>query len=801
MRIRGVSHLLHLLLLFLPFSAIAQTHSNISLGSSLSNLDENMSWRSPSGEFAFGFHLLPEKNLFLLAIWFDQIPEKTIVWSANGDNLVQKGSRVELTTNGRLVLNDHQGEEIWWTESNNGGIVVSAAMLDTGNFVLMSMDSIVWASFDNPTDNILPTQILGLDKNLTSRLIETDYSRGRFLFNLQSDGNFVFYPIALPTEYRYSPYWASNTYERGSQLVFNSSGRIYIKLRDGGSQDLAPANEVPTMEFYQRATFDFDGVFRQYLRPKTQFSDGRWAMSWSVAWFLPSDMCFIEFGILGSGACGLNSYCKMDENQRPSCHCPPGYSFLDPNNKYKGCEQDFRLQNCSQESQDRSKEEPQYQMIEMLNTDWKQSDYEKYSHVNEDQCREFCLNDCLCMAAAFRDGDCLKKSVPLSNGKMDPRIGVKILVKVSKNISTLPPPSVDTGKKDRSTLILVGSVLLGSSVFLNFMFFLAILLLCFILQGRKLREVKQDSTMLGKNLQSFSYKELKEATGEFKEELGRGAFGTVYKGSLVVDDSTSSVAVKKLEKVVEEGEKEFMTEVIAIGQTHHKNLVQLLGFCDEGPHRLLVYEFMSNGSLSSFLFGGLKPKWNLRMQIALGIARGLMYLHEECSTQIIHCDIKPSNILLDDCLTARISDFGLAKLLKTDQTRTSTGIRGTRGYVAREWFMNMPITSKVDVYSFGIVLLEIICCRKNVESKLGNEEEEILADWVYDCYREERLNLLVESEEDAMVDKQKLERLVKVAIWCIQEEQSLRPSMTKVTQMLEGAVAVSVPPDPSSSIG
>ncbi|XP_058073443.1 G-type lectin S-receptor-like serine/threonine-protein kinase LECRK3 [Magnolia sinica] len=796
-----LSHFFHLFLLFLPLSVISQTDNNIKLESSLSTQDKNPSWPSPSGEFSFGFRLLPESNLFLLAIWFDKIPEKTIVWWANRNNpLVEKGSKVELTNDG-LILKDHQDNVVWQARSRNSETVASAAMRDNGSFVLMSMDStITWESFDQPTDTILPTQVLGLDSELRSRLTETDYSKGRFSLRLQEDRNLVLYPFVLPSEdFIFDAYWASNTVDKGSELVFNSSGHIHLKLIDGSSYDLAPANRAPLTKFYQRATFDFDGVFRQYIRPKSQLTDGGWPMSWSVLWSLPSDMCSMNFR-MGPGACGYNSYCKMDENQRPSCHCPPGYSFLDPINKYKGCEPDFQPQSCSQ---DRLKEDHQFEMKELINTDWRGSDYEIHDFVNEDRCREFCLNDCLCVGASFFAGRCFKKKYPLSPGKME-SAGNKFLIKVSKNNSVLPPPRVDGRKKDRSTLILAGSVLLGGSAFLNLIFLLVTLFLFFISNLRKLPEVEKNSSMLGKNLRCFTYKELEEATSGFKEELGSGAFGTVYRGSLALGDSAdsaTSVAIKKLEKVVEDGEKEFTTEVIAIGQTHHKNLVQLIGFCDEGPHRLLVYEFMSNGSLSSFLFGSLKPKWYQRLQIAFGIARGLTYLHEECSTQIIHCDIKPQNILLDDYFTARISDFGLAKLLKTDQTRTSTGIRGTRGYVAPEWFKKMPITAKVDVYSFGIMLLEIICCRKNVESKAGNEEEVILSDWAYDCYREGRLNLLVENDQDVVIDgRQKLERLVKVAIWCIQEEPGLRPSMKKVTQMLEGAVDVSAPPDPTTFV-
>ncbi|PQM33277.1 G-type lectin S-receptor-like serine/threonine-protein kinase LECRK3 [Prunus yedoensis var. nudiflora] len=161
--------------------------------------------------------------------------------------------------------------------------------------------------------------------------------------------------------------------------------------------------------------------------------------------------------------------------------------------------------------------------------------------------------------------------------------------------------------------------------------------------------------------------ELKVATNGFMEELGRGAFATVFKGILASDDG-KCVVVKRLDTTVRENDLEFRAEVSSIGRTNHRNLVQLLGFCNEGQHRILVYEFMSNGFLASLLFGDSRPSWYRRRDIALGTARGLFYLHEQCSSQIIHCDIKPQNILLDDSFTARIADFGVAKLLKIDQT-------------------------------------------------------------------------------------------------------------------------------------
>ncbi|KAI3905659.1 hypothetical protein MKX01_036568 [Papaver californicum] len=236
-----------------------------------------------------------------------------------------------------------------------------------------------------------------------------------------------------------------------------------------------------------------------------------------------------------------------------------------------------------------------------------------------------------------------------------------------------------------------------------------------------------------------------------------------------------------------------------MGQTHHKNLVKLLGYCEEGQNRLLVYEFMNNSNLGEHLLGIAKPNRNQRVQIAFCISRGLMYLHEVCSSQIIHCDVKPQNILLDDGFTANIADFGLAKLLMHDQTvqtRSRTGVRGTRGYVAPEWFRNTPITVKVDVYSFGVVLLELISCRKGIELEQGGEEKALLTDWAYDYYTSGKLKDLVEEDEEAMNDMRRLERMVMIAIWCIQDEPTFRPSMKKVTQMLGRVIEVSVPPSP-----
>jgi serine/threonine protein kinase len=220
----------------------------------------------------------------------------------------------------------------------------------------------------------------------------------------------------------------------------------------------------------------------------------------------------------------------------------------------------------------------------------------------------------------------------------------------------------------------------------------------------------------------FTYSALARATKDFSTKIGEGGFGSVYLGLL---ENETQLAVKKLEGVGQ-GAKEFKAEVSIIGSIHHVHLVKLKGFCAEGPHRLLVYEYMARGSLDKWIFKNsentLLLTWETRYNIAIGTAKGLAYLHEECEVRIIHCDIKPQNVLLDDNFMAKVSDFGLAKLMSREQSHVFTTLRGTRGYLAPEWITNYAISEKSDVFSYGMLLLEIIGGRKNYDQWEGSEK-------------------------------------------------------------------------------
>ncbi|KAH1210941.1 hypothetical protein AAZV13_15G214200 [Glycine max] len=760
-----------------------------SVGDSLMAGNGTSRWLSPSGDFAFGFYQLPNE-FFLLAVWYDKMPNKTIIWFANGDNPAPIGSRLELNDSG-LVLNNPQGLELWRSNFASGTIF-NGLMNDDGNFQLLDQNAVsLWETFTHPTDTLVPNQVMELNGKLFSRRGEFNFSHGRFKLHLQEDVNLVLSLINLPSNYSYEPYYdtgtadANNQTNIGMKLIFDKSGFLYILKKSGEKFYITKPNEtISTNDFYYKATINYDGVFTVSYYPK----DLRKGQGWVTTKTIPENICLSSTFTDGEGVCGFNSICNLKADQRPICNCPERYSLIDSNNMYGGCVPNFQVV-CQGGGYMVSQDD--YIMKELRNTDWPTSDYETLSPYSLKECTKSCLQDCLCVLVTFSGSSCWKKKLPLTNGRRDKGVNATSVIKLMKNdylLTSFPNPN---GKKDHDVLIVVLSVLLAGSVLIILML-VGALYFGFSCNRKKIESSRTNKSVAKKNLHDFTFKELVEATNNFREELGRGSFSIVYKGTIEM----TSVAVKKLDKLFQDNDREFQTEVNVIGQTHHRNLVRLLGYCNEGQHRILVYEFMSNGTLASFLFSSLKSNWGQRFDIALGIARGLVYLHEECCTQIIHCDIKPQNILLDDQYNARISDFGLAKLLLINQSRTETGIRGTKGYVAPDWFRSAPITAKVDTYSFGVLLLEIICCRKNVEKELVNEEKGILTDWAYDCYKTRRLEILLENDDEAINDIKSFEKLVMIAIWCIQEHPSLRPTMKKVLLMLEGNVEVLTPPSP-----
>ncbi|GFQ02904.1 g-type lectin s-receptor-like serine/threonine-protein kinase at5g24080 [Phtheirospermum japonicum] len=295
----------------------------------------------------------------------------------------------------------------------------------------------------------------------------------------------------------------------------------------------------------------------------------------------------------------------------------------------------------------------------------------------------------------------------------------------------------------------------------------------------------------------FTSEQIFTFTKNYSTLLGRGGFGKVYKGKF---PNGAKIAVKVLKRGPKKNiEEQFMAEVGTIGRTHHINLVRLYGFCHDQSISALVYEYMENGSLDKHLFNETRSlEWEKLNDIAIGTAKGIAYLHEECHKRIIHYDIKPENILLDSNFTPKVADFGLAKLCNRDDTRvTITGYRGTRGYSAPEFMLNnFPITYKCDVYSFGILLFEIIGRSKNARVGSNSESLHWFPKNVWEEYEKGELMRLIEVSGIEEKDIIKAERMAMVAIWCVQDSPEARPPMSAVVKMLEGGVEVMPPPKP-----
>ncbi|KAI3840969.1 hypothetical protein MKW92_031372 [Papaver armeniacum] len=369
------------------------------------------------------------------------------------------------------------------------------------------------------------------------------------------------------------------------------------------------------------------------------------------------------------------------------------------------------------------------------------------------------------------------------------------------------PPSLPSYHKPKGKNIAISLSLAGL-----FLFILTVLMIIIKMHKKTDKEEEENLLMIEQFLENYnalrpmrySLADIKKITNKFKTKLGQGGYGSVFKGNL---PNEIQVAVKILDNAggSHNGE-EFINEVGTIGRIHHLNVVRLLGFCVEGSMRALIYEFMPNSSLDKFIFSADKRPnhlgWDKLQEIAMGIARGIEYLHQGCDQRILHFDIKPQNILLDHNFTPKISDFGLAKLCTKGDSFISVSMaaaRGTMGYIAPEVFSRNfgAISYKSDVYSFGVLLLEMAIGRKNTEIKTETNGNQIyFPEWIYNRLSHgEDLGIQIEAEDINIVKK-----LAMVAFWCIQWNPVDRPSMKAVLHMLEGMTEnLLMPPNPFSS--
>ncbi|KAL6527553.1 hypothetical protein OROGR_016643 [Orobanche gracilis] len=720
------------------------------------------------------------------------VESNAVIWSANRDSPVSKSGSVVLTTNG-ITISDEDRSQRWSTPRFRPS--VSALMLtQSGNLVLLDRsNTTLWESFNNPTDTIVTGQKLHLSTALLSAVSSDDVSTGDYELALTSSDvtlnwkKLTYWKLSMAVE----AYLNSNV--DVEFLAVNQTG-LYLFGRNGST--IVVTVNLPPSDF-RIAKIDHSGQFIvSSFSGAAQRNDFIW----------PVDKCRVPF------VCGKLGLCNSGgvSTDTSACSCPSGFRISSDNaTTCVPSDGSYSLPvSCSSTKDENNNLSSSLVLLSYLqlgyDVDYFANDLNPPTgfKVNLSRCQDSCLQDCACLGI-FHDnasGSCYKLEKELGSVMLrDTSNGRLGFIKTSVR----SPTTMDLDGSNDDEMSFRGAKVLLPLIAVSFIFAIGILL------WRRFRLPDDDKqrtcyaysysfssscedmrfSILDLPLH-FPYEELETATLKFKITIGTGGYGTVYKG--VLHDKTT-VAVKRLTKLGAQGKKDFCTEIGVIGNIHHVNLVRLKGYCAQRKEWLLVYEYMSRGSLDKSLFGGGPVlEWGERVGIAIGAARGLAYLHSGCEPKIIHCDVKPENILLHDQFHAKISDFGLAKFLGLDESSVFATMRGTCGYLAPEWLTRSTISDKADVYSFGMVLLEIASGRRNC---VAWSEDGIcyFPLFALEMHEQGRYSELTDQRLRDGVKSEDVEKLVRVALCCVHQEPELRPSMVNVVGMLEGEIPLVEP--------
>ncbi|EEF52338.1 serine-threonine protein kinase, plant-type, putative [Ricinus communis] len=792
-----MSSLFPLVVLFLivspPFSCSSTSQNTLSKGSSLSVENPDDVLISPKGKFTAGFYRVGH-NAYCFAIWFSKpsCPRNncTVVWMANRDEPVNgKRSRLSLLKTGNLILTDASGRgrlPVWATGTASDASL-QLELDDYGNLFLHHMMHCIWQSFKSPTDTLLPQQPFTRDTQLVSSTGRSNFSTGFYKFYFDNDNvlhllfngpeiSSVFWPDPgfLPWEEQRSTYNSSRIAILDAFGNFSATDNFTFSSADYGQQ------------LQRRLTLDFDGNLRLYSREEQNDY-------WVVSWQLTSQPCTVH------GVCGPNSVCTYDPYSGRRCSCIPGFKKKNQTDWSMGCIREFGLSCASNAAT----------FLKLRHVEFYGYDFGFFPNTTLDKCKEKCLQRCDCKGFQFKfikhdhPSDipyCFPKTL-LLNGQRAPNFEGDLYLKVPKNnqlsFSNWPADDENSWNCSHNATILPRKYVTSRGIWsLRFLLWFVtgvglfeilsiILVLIFLLRNHESTGTTQGYLQAATGFKRFTYAELKKATRNFKEEIGRGAGGIVYRGKL----SDDRVAAIKLLNEARQGEAEFLAEVSTIGKLNHMYLIDMWGYCTDKNHRLLVYEYMEHGSLAENL-SSKSLDWKQMFEIAVGTARGLAYLHEECLEWVLHCDVKPQNILLDSDYRPKVSDFGLSRLVSRVNSENSgfSKLRGTRGYMAPEWVFNLPITSKVDVYSYGIVVLQMVT-GKSPAMDVENVEDKRLVAWVRGKKSGAVANRSwVTDIIDPIITNDyninQLEISVEVALQCVEEDRDARPTMSQVVEQL-----------------
>lgn len=715
--------------------------SQIQLGSRIS-VEENNYWVSSNGDFAIKF--FNRSNRHSVGVHFNSLSVplsgQTVVWIAGGDLTVGEESYFELTKKGELALFDSLVGAIVWTSESANSSVTSAVLHDSGNLILLNgQKGIVWQSFDTPSDTLLPGQNLSSSQTLraTSRNSVSSY----YSLRLNKLGQ-----LQLKWESNIV-YWTSRSHsESVLRAVLSSDGALQLLDRRSKSVWSVYGDDHNDSDVkYRILRLDVDGNLRLYSWIEA-------SRSWRSIWHAISNQCNVF------ATCGLNGLCLYNSSGSAVCKCP----FTLTSDVNAKCLVPYQ-HNCRSGSSMFAYNHTFLYGIYPPN--------ETIVHSSLLQCKNLCQEDPLCTASTFTNdgtGQCRLKQTQYISGYLDASVSSTSFVKRCSDPFAVfpksPPPSAQNSQRKQSHKFcipcLIGATAGTIGTFLIFQIGVAVWFY-FIRNSFRPKAASANSGPLPKSFSMLPYLEIIDITENFKHQTGPRMFKGMLQNKL-------PVVVKALDATLEE--KKFRSAASVLGSIHHKNLVKLEGYCCESGHRYLVYEFSKTKTLLKCLED---PKmctrltWRKRMNICLSVAKTISYLHSGCREFVNHGNLNCETVLLNDSLEAKVIEYGLGCL--------EASIDGG--------------CAEMDVRDFGKIVLTLI----------GGLEHKDNVECTYKHWLESQFDRIVDKRMDSGVDTDELERSLRLAFWCLQVDERMRPSMGEVVNVLESALGVDSPPPPFSA--
>ncbi|KAM0063291.1 putative protein kinase RLK-Pelle-DLSV family [Helianthus debilis subsp. tardiflorus] len=745
---------------------------------------------SPQETFELGFFSPGNSTNHYVGIWYKKISTGTVVWVANRNTpLTHTSVELTLTLQGLLILRDATTGTVVWASVNSSTTSVRnpiGQLLDTGNFIIYdnNQENPIWQSFEFITDTFLPGMkvgwnlVTGTETRYTSKKSNDDPAAGEFSAGLDIRG----YPQTIVTD--------------GREIKFRDGP--WNGLRFSGAPNLRP-NPIYNFTFvlnekeiyYQYNLINSSVFTRLVLQPSGRIERLLWIDSkqvWDIYLTRQNDICDQYAG------CGPFGSCNIDNS--PVCECLNGFEPTSPDqwrvgDWSQGCRHTVPLDCEPGEGFNK------YSNLKLPDT--QRSWYNMTMTLVE--CEKMCKRNCSCTAYTNANisgsgSGCLLWFGDLNDIRMfADTTGDTLYIR-------MPPSELDSIENSQSSgagrrirvIVPIACVVL-----------VILVSICVFYRYNRKKHQQQGTSENDENLELplFGLSALLKATNNFSmnNKLGEGGFGPVHKG--VLEDG-QEIAVKRLAKTSTQGLHEFKNEVILISKLQHRNLVKLLGCCIEGAEKMLIYEYMPNKGLDSILFDKTQSKlldWPTRYHIIMGIARGLLYLHQDSRLRIIHRDLKVSNILLDKDMNPKISDFGMARTFGGNQIQANTNrVVGTYGYMAPEYAGNGIFSIKSDVYSFGVLVLEILSGEKN-KGFVHKEHWDNLIGYAWGLHNAGESLQLVAKCLGETINVSQVRRSIHVGLLCVQGHSEDRPTMTSVIMMLGSEVSLPSPKEPGFYFG